>query len=122
MKRMRILDFFAILLALLVIAAFSVFAYTGRDGTPMVDVQGQQGHWVYPLSSNRTIDVRGPLGTTVISVQNRRVEFVSSPCPDKLCVRAAALSRIGEWNACLPNKVFVRITGRHEQKIDILSY
>lgn len=122
MRRLRILDYFAILIALLAIGGFSVYAYTGRDGTPMVDIQGQDGHWIYPLSGNRAVKVAGPLGTTVISIEHDAVEFVSSPCPDKLCVRAPALTKIGEWNACLPNKVFVRITGKHEEKIDILSY
>lgn len=122
MRRLRILDYFAILLSLLVVGVFSVYAYSGHEGTPMVDIQGQDGHWVYPLSGNRTLDIDGPLGTTVIAIKGDVVLFVSSPCPDKLCVRAPALTQIGEWNACLPNKVFVRITGKHEDKIDILSY
>ncbi|HUX20801.1 MAG TPA: NusG domain II-containing protein [Spirochaetia bacterium] len=122
MRRLRILDYFAIIIALMAIGAFSVFAYSGRSGTPMVDIQGASGHWIYPIDVNRTVEVAGPLGETMISIHDSRVLFVESPCPDKLCIRAPALTKIGEWNACLPNRVFARIEGKHDQKIDAVSF
>ena len=48
----------------------------------------------------------------------RRVEldkdgahFVSSPCPDKICVNKGIIKRAGESAVCLPQRVSVRIEG-----------
>lgn len=122
MRRFRVLDILALVIAALAVGGFSVFAYSGRGGTPEVDVQGSTGHWVYPIDVDRTIEVPGPLGQTRITIKRSEVSFVESPCPDKLCIRAPAMTKIGEWNACLPNRVFVRIEGKHAETIDALSF
>jgi hypothetical protein len=33
-----------------------------------------------------------------------------------------AISQPGQWIACLPNRVFVRVKGNNGQKIDEISY
>ncbi len=58
---------------------------------------------------DRTIAVRGPLGVTRIEVRGDSARVVSSPCPDKICVRMGWLSRAGEYAACIPNGVIVTI-------------
>ena len=39
------------------------------------------------LARNRRIDVPGPLGTTTVAVDRRRVRVVSDPGPRQYCVR-----------------------------------
>jgi hypothetical protein len=63
------------------------------------------------LAETRTIRVRGLEGETVVSVEGGRVKFISSPCPHKICVRRGAVSRCGEWIACVPNGVVATISG-----------
>ncbi len=50
----------------------------------------------------------------VIVCDGKSVFFESSDCPDKVCVNTGALSKDGEWAACLPNKVFLKVTGGDE--------
>jgi hypothetical protein len=68
------------------------------------------------------VDVKGPIGDTVVVIRDGKAFVEDSPCPDKLCVHMPAISQAGQWIACLPNKVFVRVRGTSEQGIDQLSY
>ncbi|MDO4938568.1 MAG: NusG domain II-containing protein [Lachnospiraceae bacterium] len=74
-----------------------------------------------------------------ISVNNAEIEiskdsagFVESDCPDRICVRSGALSRIGDMAACVPNRVVLKITaddsslisapGTEQEGIDAVTY
>ena len=64
-----------------------------------------------PLDADveRTIAVQGPLGVTRIEIRGGSARVISSPCPDKICVRMGWLSRVGEYAACLPNRVVMTV-------------
>lgn len=40
------------------------------------------------------------------------ISFVQSDCPDKICIRSGRLRLAGQMAACLPNQVYVKITGK----------
>lgn len=40
------------------------------------------------------------------------ISFLHSDCPDQICVHSGRLHRPGESAACLPNRVFIRLTAR----------
>ena len=73
------------------------------------------------LSRNREIEVPGPLGTTRIAVEKRRVRVVSDPGPRQYCVHQGWLQRPGEIAICAPNQVSVQIVGS-QGGYDSLSY
>lgn len=62
-------------------------------------------------TERRTIQVEGPLGVTVVEVEGARAHVVSSPCPDKICIRMGWLERAGDYSACLPNRVLLEVGG-----------
>lgn len=66
---------------------------------------------VVSLSENRVVDVRGPLGVTRIKVEDGHVEFVSSPCPHKICIERGRIALEGDYIVCVPNGVSVKIEG-----------
>lgn len=104
-------DLLIFAVAAAVVTGFVVFA-ADRGGVPAtVEIRSLQGDLVYPLAQDREILVPGPLGETLVEIRDGQVRFVSSPCRDKICVYASFLSRRGQWAACLPNGVFVTITG-----------
>jgi hypothetical protein len=47
---------------------------------------------------------------------------VSSQCPNQICVRQGKISRPGQWIACLPNDIFIRISGQTDAPVDMVSY
>ena len=73
------------------------------------------------LSRNREIDVPGPLGTTRVVVEQRRVRIAADPGPRQYCVRQGWLERAGEIAICAPNQVSVQVVGGR-QAYDSISY
>jgi hypothetical protein len=74
-----------------------------------------------PLSRDQQIEVPGPLGVSIITVEKRRARISSDPSPRQYCVRQGWLQQAGEIAICLPNEVSVELTGG-EKKYDSLNY
>ena len=68
------------------------------------------------LGSNVTETVKGPLGETVIVVENGTARITDSPCPHKYCIRMGSISRRSEIIVCVPNRVFLTIRGGGEEE------
>lgn len=64
------------------------------------------------LAARKTLQVPGPLGTTVIAVEAGRARVVSDPGPRQYCVRQGWLKRSGDVAICAPNRVSLHILGR----------
>ena len=107
----RILDIVIILLAL-GLTGFTAFnIYLKPRNNIQVLIEGQTQKWIFPLETEETINVKGPLGTTVVRIHENQAWVESSPCDNQICVAAGHLHRNGEFAACLPNNVFVMIEG-----------
>jgi len=63
------------------------------------------------LDSDVTRTVRGPLGDTVIKIENGTVRVIDSACPNDLCIKMGSISSAGDAVVCVPNRVFVTIRG-----------
>ena len=85
------------------------FLGRGREAPGALEVTSDAGRQVVPLEPARLFEVRGPLGPTILRLDRGGARFVSSPCPNQLCVRTGAVGRTGEVAACLPNRVAVRV-------------
>ncbi|HCI52692.1 MAG TPA: hypothetical protein DE312_05145 [Gallionella sp.] len=73
------------------------------------------------LSRNQQIEVPGPLGVSLISIENRKVRIAKDPGPRQYCVRQGWLQQAGEVALCLPNQVSVELAGSHK-RYDSLNY
>jgi len=120
--RLKPLDVVSLVLSIAIVAGFSVYAYAGTSKSGEVVVEASGTQWIYPLDVDRRERVPGPLGDTIVVIRGGKAFVEDSPCPDKLCVHMPAISRPGQWIACLPNRVFLRVRGTDDQKIDELSY
>jgi hypothetical protein len=65
------------------------------------------------LNTNRRLNIEGPLGTSVLEVQDGRIRFVSSPCRGKQCIHSGWLQNTGDFAACLPNHISVTVRGNN---------
>ena len=74
-----------------------------------------------PLSRDQQIEVPGPLGISLIAIQNRKARVMSDPSPRLYCVRQGWLQQAGEIALCLPNQVSVELTGSRK-RYDSLNY
>ncbi len=74
-----------------------------------------------PLSRDQQIEVPGPLGTSVVTIEKRKARITADPSPRQYCVRQGWLQQAGEIAICLPNEVSVELTGS-ARKYDSLNY
>ncbi len=111
-QRIRVLDIGAILISIAVLGAFSFHAYADRGGEGVLYIQNQSKVWIYPLSKEQEVEIPGPLGLTHVHIKDGVAFVEDSPCRDKICIHMGKISRNGEWVACLPNRVFIRVQGK----------
>jgi len=109
---LRPLDIAAILLSAGITVLSAVYVYGGGGGERRVIIEGSGSSWVYPLDAEETVRVHGPLGDTVVQIHDGEARIVSSPCQNQVCVAAGEIHSHGQWVACLPNSVFLRIEGK----------
>ena len=115
MPLIRPLDGGVLVLAAAFISVSALFAYGGRGASLELTISGADNQrWRFPLSADETIVVAGPLGDTVVKLSAGAARIVDSPCENKICIAAGALSREGRFSACLPNHVIVTVAGSSE--------
>lgn len=114
-------DWLIVILGTLLCAVSFPLAWQGGHAEKAVIRRGGEVFAELELSRNYRIEVPGPLGTTTIAVDQRRVRVISDPGPHQYCVRQGWLERAGEIAICAPNEVSVQIVGGKET-YDSLSY
>ena len=73
------------------------------------------------LLQDQTYNIKGPLGTSLITVRNHRARVAADPSPRQYCVKQGWLSHPGEAAICLPNQVSIEIAGS-KKLYDSLNY
>lgn len=124
-NKIKLVDILLILLFLATIIYFSINIFIGNNGkTKQLVIESGDNLWYYQLDKNKEVKIKGILGESTIKIEDGFVFFEDSPCPNKLCVLSNSICKNGDWIACLPNGVFVRIEGKDENssEIDIISY
>lgn len=74
-----------------------------------VEITSDGGRQVIALEPARRLEIAGPLGPAILALGHDGARFVSSPCPNQVCIRAGAARRAGDVVACLPNRIAVRL-------------
>ncbi len=108
--RLAVIDYAAIMLSVSLIVLFAVVA-GGQGEATRVEIEAQAGSFIYPLSEDRTLIFEGPLGQSLVEIRDGRVRVAEDPGPLQICVRQGWIEAGGEWLACLPSQLFLRITG-----------
>lgn len=92
---------------------------------PSKENQEERYRAVYPLAGDREFTVEGAEGTVRVAVKDGEVSVVSAPCRNKICQLSRPIKKPGEWIACIPGKVIIRIRGQAETgfgQTDAVSY
>lgn len=109
--KFKILDFVAIAIAVSVTALSAIATYAGEFAESRLVIEGGGKTWHFPLDAEETVHVHGTIGDTVVQVSQGTAWVASSPCENQICVASGHIHRVGDWVACLPNAVFIRIEG-----------
>lgn len=98
---------------------FSVYTLKNRKNKEAVAIiTSPESEYIFPLSKDREVQIKGLIGISVIQIKDGRVYFKNSPCPNKTCVASTPICGNFEWIACLPNQVFVRIEKDEDAQAD----
>jgi hypothetical protein len=124
LRRLKPLDL-VILLFGIGISAYSFMSLSRTGEASRMVVTGERGVWVYPAKTGGEellVSVQGPLGDTVLKIDNGQAQIISSPCLNQTCVAAGAIHRRGAFIACLPNRVMVSVEGGEDEDLDASSW
>ena len=86
----------------------------------VIEASGQR--WIYPLGVDRQVTVSGPLGEELIQIRDGKAYVESSPCPNQICIQQGRIAKPGQWIACLPNKIFISISGSSADGVDGVAF
>lgn len=108
----KILDFLILTVITAIIITVSLFIYSAASSSLYLSVRTPKGDWIYPMEENIDFAVEGEIGIVNIKIEGGEAFVVSSTCSNKSCILAPRLKNHGDWNACLPNKVFLSVEKR----------
>jgi hypothetical protein len=83
--------------------------------------QGDKIIGTYDLNQTRELKIAGPMGESLISINQGKVRFKQSPCHNQYCVHQGWLSRAGQVAICLPNQISLQLMGA-KSAYDSLNY
>lgn len=114
-------DWLVVLAAMVLVASLFFTLWGQAPGTSLIIRSGGKVVAEADLAHDRNFEILGPLGTTVVSVENHRVRIARDPSPLQYCVRQGWLTLAGEAALCLPNQVSVELAGAIK-RYDSLNY
>ena len=114
-------DWLTILLGSICVVLLALKLWSGDLADKAIIRSGGKIFSEVPLSRNQQIEVPGPLGISIIAIQDRKARIASDPSPRQYCVRQGWLQQAGEIALCLPNQVSVELAGS-KKKYDSLNY
>lgn len=103
-------DYFITSILILITILLSTIFFKKKQGD-YVQLTSPSGTYIYPLNKNAEYTLQGILGDTVVKIEDFEVKIISSPCPNKHCITFGAISKTGDFNACLPNGISMTIIG-----------
>lgn len=108
------------LVLIAVVAWFGISKFMGEDGAvegtyAMIEVNGKHYDTVALTEEPRDIEIRTERGYNLLRVSREGIEMVESDCPDQLCVGFGHVHDIHDTIVCLPNRVFVEVTGDQDE-------
>lgn len=71
------------------------------------------------LNIDKDIIIEGLLGESKILIKDNHIQFLESPCRDKLCVKAGILKN--SPLICMPNGIIIRFENNFDKDIEIDS-
>jgi hypothetical protein len=114
-------DYLTLLAGVLFTIWISIVVWSGGVADTALIRSGGKIFREVPLSRDQQIEVPGPLGTSIVTIEKRRARISSDPSPRQYCVRQGWMQQAGEIAICLPNEVSVELTGG-AKKYDSLNY
>ena len=106
-------------LILILLGGLAIYAWqlsrSSEGSRLLVEIKQREQRSFYPLDQDRNLVLKNRAGRPVMSVkiQDDKVWVQEASCFLKYCVQRGAIDSAGQWIACLPNQVFIRVLAAH---------
>ncbi len=70
--------------------------------------------FVASLDKDQRVELDGPLGITILQIENGAARIISSPCSQKICIGMGEARYSGDLLACVPNQLVITIEGNSD--------
>lgn len=119
--------FIIILLFILSVLFFSVFAYYGKSSERVLNIFSDgrlyASYDLEALKSDAEIKVENENGYLTVYISGEKCYVTDSDCKDKLCMRQYPINNAGETITCLPNKIFMEIVAEsNDEDVDMVAF
>ena len=115
-------DIFIILLLLIFAAGFYLLNLPGEEGKiAEISVDGKIVATVSLSGKDDGVHRIGGMNITY-EVKDGKIAFISSDCPDKVCINDGFIGLGGQSVVCLPNKTVISIPRDDSGDIDIMLH
>lgn len=114
--------FFISVIVLILIGAQVQYFMTKSKGNQLVIIVKNERYGTYPLSNDRTIEIKtdGKI-TNIVVIKDGYAYMKAAKCPDHICMSMKKIQRVHESIVCLPNEVILTIEGGRDQNLDSIS-
>ena len=119
---LKILDFLIIFLAIGICVFSVIYASSKKSSSSNLVISTPEGEFIYQLSKDEVLQFSGKEGKSVIQINGKEACFLESPCKNQTCIASGSIKENGQWAACLPNGIFIRIEAETDSDIDITSF
>lgn len=120
MKSMRKAD---IVLIMVLLLSAPVFLFINRHFSAQKGVYAEIYHdstLVYRIklstAKEGSFSIPGIPKVVVHQYADGSIAFIKSDCPDKICIHSGRLKNAGQFAACLPNKVMLKIVSEEKDR------
>ncbi len=121
MKYINIADI--MLFIVLIAIVFFISRYNSNVDKNIITINTSHKSYRYTLDKDRILEIDGLHGVSVIEIKDGHVYFVSSPCPDKLCIKDGILKN--KPLICMVNTIIVRYASSMDSannQVDSIGY
>lgn len=116
-------DIFLILFIGLIIVSFFIFKnFSDKDLLAEVYFDGKLVESVNLSEKEEKKIVTGENSSVMIIAEDGKIYFQKSSCPDGVCVESGELYKNGDFAACLPEKVVIKVSGVKDKSPDAIVY
>ncbi len=117
-KKTDIIIIAAILIVCAALVGVRYFTGSRSDALSAQIYSGDKPIKTVMLSKNEVFTLNG----AEFEVKDGKIRFLSSDCPDKLCVNTGFIQNSGDVAVCLPKKLYIKIIGGDSAgKVDIIA-
>ncbi|MBN2298973.1 MAG: NusG domain II-containing protein [Deltaproteobacteria bacterium] len=115
-------DIILIVSLLAISGVWFVMVFISGEPGAVVEVHNAQGLFkVLRLDNDTRISVPGPLGESILRIEDKEVFMEASPCQGKVCIHTGKIKSAGESIVCIPNRVYMFIRSEKD-KVDAVTY